>query len=80
MQTVTIKEARERVGALTKIEFTGKTLVIFGNKGQYVLKPSPPKKTAVRIRPAGYFNDLYSSAEAAESNRIGVKAPRKLVL
>lgn len=78
MSTVSISEAKQRLGEIADRALKGEHIVIVRKSKLLVLKelelPEPPP-----IRPQGYFADCYSAADARESNRLGARSPRKIV-
>ena len=80
MKTFTIEEAVRQFHAVAQIAFAGETVLLVGSKGDLVLKPVNAVEDAIPLRPLGFFDDLYSKAEAQESNRLAARGPRKPVL
>jgi hypothetical protein len=76
--TVSISEAKQRLGEIADRALEGEQIVIVRKSKLLVLKqlemPEP-----VPIRPAGYFSDCYSTAEAKESNKLAARSVRKVV-
>ena len=77
--TVSISEAKRRLGAMADRALEGEQIVIVRKSKLLVLKaleiPAP-----VPIRPAGYFDDCYGKTEAQDSNKLAARSARKIVL
>jgi hypothetical protein len=67
--TISISEAKRRLGEIADLALRGEQIVIIRKSKLLVLKefeiPEP-----VPIRPPGYFEDCYDKASAKESNEL----------
>ena len=76
--TVSISEAKQRLGEIADRALEGEQIVIVRKSKLLVLKqlelPEP-----VPMRPDGYFEDCYDKAEAKNSNRLAARSARKIV-
>jgi len=76
--TVSISEAKQRLGEIADRALEGEQIVIVRKSKLLVLKeleiPEP-----VPMRPHGYFADCYDKAEANASNKLGARSARKIV-
>lgn len=76
--TVSISEAKQRLGEIADRALEGEQIVIVRKSKLLVLTkleiPEP-----VPMRPPGYFEDCYGKLEAKESNTLGARSARKLV-
>lgn len=78
MPAISISEAKQRLGEIADRALEGEQIVIVRKSKLLVLKeleiPEP-----VPIRPQGYFQDCYGTADAKESNKLAARSPRKIV-
>jgi hypothetical protein len=76
--TVSISEAKQRLGEIADRALEGEQIVIVRKSKLLVLKqleiPEP-----VPMRPHGYFADCYDKAEAKASNKLAARSARKIV-
>lgn len=78
MTTVSISEAKRRLGKIADRAIQGEQIIIVRKSKLLVLKeleiPEP-----VPMRPPGYFNDIYDKADAKECNKFAARSVRKIV-
>jgi hypothetical protein len=76
--TVSISEAKQRLGEIADRAIEGEQIVIIRKSKLLVLKrleiPAP-----VPMRPQGYFDDCYDKTAAKESNKLAARSARKIV-
>jgi hypothetical protein len=76
--TVSISEAKQRLGEIADRALAGEQIVIVRKSKLLVLKqleiPEP-----VPLRPHGYFADCYGKADAKHSNKLAARSARKIV-
>jgi hypothetical protein len=76
--TVSISEAKQRLGEIADRAIQGEQIVIVRKSKLLVLKqleiPEP-----VPMRPPGYFEDCYDKAAAKESNKLAARSARRIV-
>jgi hypothetical protein len=76
--TVSISEAKQRLGEIADRALEGEQIVIVRKSKLLVLKqleiPEP-----VPLRPRGYFEDCYGKTDAKDSNKLAARSARKLV-
>jgi len=76
--TVSISEAKQRLGEIADRAIQGEQIVIVRKSKLLVLKqleiPQP-----VPMRPPGYFADCYDKAAAKESNKLAARSTRQIV-
>jgi hypothetical protein len=76
--TVSISEAKQRLGEFADRAIQGEQIVIIRKSKLLVLKqleiPEP-----VPIRPDGYFDDCYDRVAVKESNKLAASSVRKIV-
>lgn len=76
--TVSISEAKQRLGEIADRAIEGEQIVIVRKSKLLVLKqlelPDP-----VPMRPHGYFDDCYDNAAVKESNKLAARSARKIV-
>ena len=76
--TVSISEAKQRLGEIADRALDGEQIVIARKSKLLVLKqleiPEP-----VPMRPDGSFEDCYGKSEAKESNKLAARSARKIV-
>lgn len=76
--TISISEAKQRLGEMADRAVEGENIVIVRKANLLVLKPLDFPEP-VPMRPPGYFNNCYNAREARESNRLAARSARKLV-
>lgn len=78
LTTVSISEAKQRLGEIADRAIEGEQIVIVRKSKLLVLKqlelPEP-----VPMRPHGYFDDCYDIAAVKESNKLAARSARKIV-
>lgn len=78
MTTLSVSEAKQRLGEIADRAIQGEQIVIVRKSKLLVLKeleiPEP-----VPMRPPGYFNDLYDKADAKECNKFAASSVQKIV-
>ena len=76
--TVSISEAKQRLGEIADRAIEGEHIVIVRKSKLLVLKPLELPEP-VPMRPPGYFQDCYDQDAAEESNRVAARSVRKIV-
>ncbi|MDQ2918745.1 MAG: hypothetical protein M3R10_02565 [Verrucomicrobiota bacterium] len=76
--TVTISEAKQRLGEIADRAIEGDHIVIVRKSKLLVLKPLEVPEP-IPMRPPGYFGDCYDKSTAKESNRLAARSVRKIV-
>ena len=76
--TVSISEAKQRLGEIADRAIEGEHIVIVRKSKLLVLKPLELPEP-VPMRPVGYFQDCYDQDAAEESNRVAARSVRKIV-
>jgi hypothetical protein len=76
--TLSISEAKQRLGQIADRAIDGEHVVIVRKSKLLVLKPLDLPEP-VPMRPPGYFHDCYDKEAARESNRLGARSVRKIV-
>ena len=76
--TVSISEAKQRLGQIADRAIDGEHVVIVRKSKLLVLKPLDLPEP-VPMRPPGYFHDCYDKEAARESNRLAARSVRKIV-
>ena len=69
MKTLSISEAKRRLGAVADQALNGEKIIIIRKSRLLTLQEYEPLES-IPQRPPGYFKDLYTKAEARESNRL----------
>ncbi len=77
-QTVSISQAKQRLGEIADRAIEGEHIVIVRKSKLLVLKPLEIPEP-VPVRPPGYFHDCYDKAAAKESNRLAARSARRVV-
>lgn len=78
MTTMSISEAKQRLGDVADRAINGEHIVIVRNSKLLVLKPLELPQP-VPMRPPGYFQDCYNRETAKESNRLAARSVHKVV-
>ena len=77
--TVSISQAKQRLGELADRALQGEHIIIVRKSKLLVLKqleiPEP-----VPMRPPGYFDDCYDKVAADQSNKLAALSVRKMLL
>jgi len=76
--TVSISEAEKRLGEFADRAIEGEEILIAGKSKLLVLKPIE-QADPVPLRPEGYFEDCYDSAQAAEDTRLAARSARRII-
>jgi hypothetical protein len=76
--TVSISEAKQRLGEIADLAIKGEHIVIVRKSKLLVLKPLELPEP-VPMRPPGYFEDCYDREAINESNRLASRSVRKIV-
>ena len=76
--TVSISEAKQRLGEIADRAIEGEQVVIVRKSKLLVLKPLEIPEP-VPIRPPGYFEDCYDKTSAKESNKLAARSTRRMV-
>jgi hypothetical protein len=76
--TVSISEAKQRLGEIADRAIEGEHIVIVRKSKLLVLKPLEVPEP-VPMRPPGYFQDCYDKDAAKESNRLAARSVRRIV-
>jgi hypothetical protein len=76
--TVSISEAKQRLGEIADRAIEGDHIVIVRKSKLLVLKPLEVPEP-VPMRPSGYFQDCYDEEAVKESNRLAARSVRKIV-
>ncbi|MFZ0918395.1 MAG: hypothetical protein WAN04_16005 [Candidatus Udaeobacter sp.] len=76
--TVSISEAKQRLGEIADRAIEGEHIVIVRKSKLLVLKPLELPQP-VPLRPPGYFEDCYDREGTKESNRLAAQSVRKIV-
>lgn len=78
MTTLSVSEAKQRLGEIADRAIQGEQIVIIRKSKLLVLKeleiPEP-----VPVRPPGYFDDCYGEADVQELNELAAYSVQKLV-
>jgi prevent-host-death family protein len=76
--TVSISEAKQRLGEIADRAIEGEQIVIVRKSKLLVLKPLEIPEP-VPMRPPGYFHDCYDKAAAKKSNKLAARSTRRIV-
>ena len=76
--TVSISEAKQRLGEIADRAIEGEQIVII-RKSQLLVLKRLEIPLAVPMRPQGYFDDCYDKVAAKESNKLAVRSARNIV-
>ena len=76
--TVSISEAKQRLGEMADRAIEGEHIVIMRKSKLLVLKPLELPEP-VPMRPPGYFKDCYDREAIKESNKLASQSVRKIV-
>jgi hypothetical protein len=76
--TVSISEAKQRLGEIADRAIEGEHIVIVRKSKLLTLKPLEMPEP-IPVRPPGYFADCYDKKAAKESNRLAARSIRKIV-
>jgi hypothetical protein len=76
--TVSISEAKQRLGEIADRAIEGEHIVIVRKSKLLTLKPLEMPEP-IPMRPPGYFADCYDKEAADESNRLAARSIRKIV-
>jgi hypothetical protein len=75
MQTISVSQAKQRLGKVADAALRGKPVLIIRKSRLLILQaydiPEP-----IPIRPPGYFRDLYTNREMDEVNFLAARAGR----
>ncbi|HWB58748.1 MAG TPA: type II toxin-antitoxin system prevent-host-death family antitoxin [Chthoniobacteraceae bacterium] len=78
MTTISVSEAKQRLGEIADRVIQGEQIVIVRKSKLLVLKqleiPEP-----IPMRPPGYFDDCYDEAEVNELNMLAAHSVQKIV-
>ena len=76
--TISISEAKQRLGEIADRALQGEQIVIIRKSKLLVLKqleiPEP-----IPLRPPGYFDDCYDEADVKELNKLAAYSVQKIV-
>ena len=78
MKTLSISEAKRRLGAVADEALHGEKIIIIRKSRLLSLQEYQPVES-IPQRPPGYFKDAYTKAEAKESNRFAARSPQRVV-
>jgi prevent-host-death family protein len=78
MPTISISEAKQRLGEIADRAIEGEHVVIVRKSKLLVLKPLELPEP-VPLRPPGYFHDCYDEEAIKESNKLAARSVRKIV-
>ena len=78
MPTVSISEAKQRLGEIADRAIEGEHVVIIRKSKLLVLNPLELPEP-VPMRPPGYFHDCYDEEATQESNKLAARSVRKIV-
>ena len=78
MKTFSISEAKRRLGAVADEALHGEKIIIIRKSRLLTLQEYQPVEDIPR-RPPGYFKNLYTKAEANESNRLAARSIKRIV-
>jgi len=78
MKTLSISEAKRRLGAVADEVLKGEKVIIIRKSRLLTLQEYEPVES-IPMRPPGYFKNLYSKAEARKSNRLAADSPQRIV-
>jgi len=76
--TVSISEAKKRLGEYADRAIAGEEIRIEGKSKILVLKAIELAEP-VPLRPKGYFDDCYTSDQAAEDTKLAARSPRRII-
>ena len=76
--TLSISEAKQRLGEMADRAIEGEHIVIVRKSRLLVLKPMELPEP-VPMRPPGYFEDCYDEDAVKESNNLAARSVRKIV-
>jgi prevent-host-death family protein len=77
-RTVSISEAKQRLGEIADRALDGEQIIIVRKSGLLVLKPLEIPEP-VPMRPARYFESCYDKTAAKESNKLAARCARRIV-
>jgi hypothetical protein len=78
MKTLSISEAKRRLGAVADDALKGENIIIIRKSRLLTLQEWKPVESEP-LPPPGYFKNLYSKAEAKKSNRLAADSPQRPV-
>ena len=78
MKTLSISEAKRSLGAVADEALQGEKIIIIRKSRLLTLQEYQPVES-IPFRPPGYFKDIYTKAEAKESNRFAARSPQRMV-
>ncbi len=78
MKTMSISEAKRRLGAVADEALRGEKIIIIRKSRLLTLQEFEPIES-IPMRPPGYFKNLYTKAEAKKSNRLAAESPQRIV-
>jgi len=78
MKTLSISEAKRKLGAVADQALLGEKIIIIRKSRLLTLQEYEPIES-IPMRPPGYFKNLYTKAEAKEANRLAKHSPQRPV-
>ncbi len=74
MQTLSVSQAKQRLGKVADSVLRGKPVLII-RKSKLLILQAYELPEPIPLRPPGYFKDLYTDQEVAEINYLASRAP-----
>jgi hypothetical protein len=75
MQTISVSQAKQRLGKVADAALRGKPVLII-RKSKLLILQAYEMPEPVPLRPPGYFRDLYTEQETSEANYLASRAGR----
>jgi len=77
MKTFSISQAKSKLGAVADQALQGEKIIIIRKSRLLTLQEYQPVES-IPHRPPGYFKDVYTKAEAQESNRLASRSIKRI--
>lgn len=78
MKTLSISEAKRRLGAVADEALKGEKIIIIRKSRLLTLQEYEPVES-IPMRPPGYFKNVDTKAEIREQNRLGRHSVKRIV-
>jgi len=78
MKTFSLSEAKRRLGKVADEALQGEKIIIIRKSRLLTLQEYQPAE-GIPQRPQDYFKDVYTKAEAKESNRLAARSAKRIV-
>jgi len=78
MKTLSISEAKRKLGAVADEALLGEKIIIIRKSRLLTLQEYQPVED-IPLRPPGYFKDVYTKAEIKEQNRLAKWSVKRIV-